>query len=243
MFFTETIRRYLVKRSTLDSINKAHEDLNGLIYKVLDLKSAHLQDLWVLSNFGSKKGFFVEFGAYDGAASSNTITLETDFDWTGIIAEPAIGMREQIRKNRRCQMDFRAVWDKSSEFIEFTEDLVEGYLSVAVQDKMINSGNKNHSYKVETVTLLDLLNQHNAPKIIDYVSIDVEGSELRILEHFFSNNKYYEINLWSVEHNFRKQSSDLLKMFQENGYRNVHRELSHRDFWFIKNDFNSSSES
>ena len=66
----------MIKRKTFDQLNASHNQLTELVQKSLDLKSAHFQDLWVLSNFGISPGFFVEFGGYDGVASSNTYVLE-----------------------------------------------------------------------------------------------------------------------------------------------------------------------
>jgi len=228
------IRRNFVRRNTFDSLKRAHFDLQTIIHKSLDLKAAHLQDLWVLSNTGLRSGFFVEFGGYDGIASSNTYVLEKNYGWKGIVVEPAIGMKNQLVENRSCYLDFRAIWDKSNEIIEFTEDSVEGYLSVASMDSLINTENPKTKYQVKTVTLWDLLKHHNAPKLIDYISVDVEGSELRILSNFFENNTDYEISLWTVEHNFRENKEEIRKLFQKYGYEAISEELSSRDFWFKK---------
>ncbi|WP_417886433.1 hypothetical protein [Zunongwangia sp.] len=48
------------------------------------------QDLFVLfeTNF-KQNGYFVEFGATNGIAHSNTHLLEIDFGWKGILAEPS----------------------------------------------------------------------------------------------------------------------------------------------------------
>lgn len=216
-------------------MRNAHFELQGMISGFLGLKGAHLQDLWVLSIIGEEKGFFVEFGAYDGVTSSNTFVLEKHYGWKGIIAEPAVSMKRQIISNRNCSVDFRALWDKSNQTINFDEDLTEGYLSVASQDSKISTHNASVTYSVQTVTLLDLLKEHNAPKNIDYISVDVEGSELRVITSFFERNTFYDVKLWTVEHNYRSDKAKLLELFTNNGYRVAHSPLSMRDFWFIRN--------
>ena len=49
---------------------------------------------------------------------------------------------------------------------------------------------------VETLSLVDLLTQNNAPSLIDYLSLDTEGTELEILQ---SNDyeKYKGFNILS----------------------------------------------
>ena len=56
---------------------------------------------------------------------------------------------------------------------------------------------------VETISLNDLLDFYNAPKLIDYISIDTEGSELDIIQNF--DFKKRTINIISIEHNYHKK--------------------------------------
>ena len=78
---------------------------------------------------------------------------------------------------------------------------------------------------VETITLNDLLDFYNAPKIIDYLSIDSEGSEFDILKNFdFSKRKIYII---SVEHNYHPINRDKIhNILEKNGYKRVFEYIS-----------------
>jgi hypothetical protein len=92
---------------------------------------------------------------------------------------------------------------------------------------------KGHAIQVETVSLVDLLGQHNAPAVIDYLSIDTEGSEYVLLSRFdFSR---YAINLISVEQNRRTEAKieDLLKM---QGFDRVFKEFSQWDGWYLRSE-------
>jgi hypothetical protein len=90
----------------------------------------------------------------------------------------------------------------------------------------------DQSEKVETVSLIDLLNTYNAPKNIDYLSIDTEGSEYEILEAFdFSK---YRISIITCEHNFSKKREKIFKLLNKNGYQRVFQGLSRWDDWYIK---------
>ena len=53
--------------------------------------------------------------------------------------------------------------------------------------------------KVETVSLIDLLIEGQAPKDVDFLSIDTEGSEYEILSHFDFDQ--WNLRTIAVEHN------------------------------------------
>ena len=47
-----------------------------------------------------KNGFFLEVGAYDGLLFSNTVDLEVNLNWRGILIEPHFNQYIKCVKNR-----------------------------------------------------------------------------------------------------------------------------------------------
>jgi FkbM family methyltransferase len=199
------------------------------------------QDIFVLSALNKKKnGFFVEFGALDGEYLSNTYLLESEFNWNGILAEPNKKFKEILKNKRSCNIDYRAVADQSGKQLLFKETDIELGMSGLVDylyDDMHANRRRNStgdSYSVTTISLNELLVEHNAPCNIDYVSIDTEGSELLILENFdFSK---YKISIFTIEHNHTLNREKIQQLMEKNGYMNVLSNRSKHDDWFILKD-------
>ena len=72
---------------------------------------------------------------------------------------------------------------------------------------------------------------HNAPKIIDYMSVDTEGSELDILFDFPFD--VYKFNFISIEHNYGSNRQKLRNLLRKNGYKIFLDNLSKWDDWFV----------
>ena len=199
-------------------------------------KSQLGQDLLGLSVSGlDKPGFFVEFGAADGVALSNTHILEKHFGWSGILCEPSTGWHEALKRNRSCIIDTRCVYSVSGEKISFSENYL-GELSAITAFAEPNANGvlkrTTSSYEVETVSLLDLLRSHNAPKFIEFLSIDTEGSEFEILEKF--DFQSYRFGAICVEHNFADTRGKINKLLLANGYVQVYENLSDFDDWYVQ---------
>ena len=87
------------------------------------------------------------------------------------------------------------------------------------------------NYQVETISLNDLLRRHQAPTMIDYLSIDTEGSEFEILSHFdFSEFRFRTI---TCEHNGTEAREKIFDLLTANGYVRKHPELSKFDDWYV----------
>lgn len=199
-------------------------------------KSQLGQDILGLSATGlDKPGFFVEFGASDGFALSNTHLLEKQFGWSGILCEPSKSWHQALRKNRNCVIDTRCVYSSTGEKIGFSENYLGELSSITKFAEPNSSGllkRTTSSYDVETISLIDLLDYHKAPKHIDFLSVDTEGSEFEILEAF--DFKKYSFGVICVEHNFADTKEKINKLLLANGYKQVHADLSDFDDWYVQ---------
>ena len=192
------------------------------------------QDLLVLFLLRQKRGgYFVEFGATDGIDLSNTYLLETSYECQGIVAEPARCWHRAVARNRSCSVEQRCVWSASNEMLEFNETVEAEYSTINLlshTDFHANRRQGGKKYTVKTISLHDLLKLHNAPRQIDYLSIDTEGSELSILKSFFPTE--HSIRIITVEHNHTEQRSQIHTVLTSHGYRRMFEELSKWDDWY-----------
>jgi hypothetical protein len=167
------------------------------------------QDLFVqLALQDRRDGYFVEVGVGTGEVLSNTCMLERSYGWRGILAEPNPLFHESIRQNRSAMLDTRAVYSRR------------------------DNRAPHEVIKVATVSLTDLLREHGAPAVIDYISIDTEGSEFEILQGL--DFKQFRPLVLTIEH-----SHDLPKLARiqtllaGEGYRQVLAPLSQFDAFFL----------
>lgn len=207
----------------------------------LESHSQFMQDIFVLRQTNYQRGgFFVEFGACDGISLSNTYLLEKNFGWTGILAEPAKKWHPLISKNRSAFVDYRCVWSKSGDHIQFIETSVPELSTIeSYEAGDLHSGSRKlgepQIYSVETVSLTNLLETYNAPRVIDYLSIDTEGSELEILSNFdFSR---YKTKIITVEHNWTSNRDLIFQLLSKKNFRRVHEDLTGCDDWYVNLDF------
>jgi len=216
----------------LVSINQSKRSrVEGLLRK----SRAQLhQDLFVLSSLDfPETGFFVELGATDGVWLSNSFLLEKS-GWTGILSEPARIWHTPLQENRRCIIDNRAVWSSSGKTLIFKETKLPQLSTLSnsnPRDMHAEARENSLDYEVSTVSLTDLLDQHHAPKVIDFLSIDTEGSELEILKSFdFSR---YSFKIVCLEHNYTSSREKLQLLMSSQGYERVLSPDTLFDDWFI----------
>ena len=197
------------------------------------------QDLLVVAIFNfMKKGYFVEFGATNGIDLSNTFLLEKDFEWTGILAEPAKIWHTDLKSNRfKSHIDYSCVWNCSNMQLDFAE-AESAELSTLQEhknsDSHFESRQNSKFYKVQSISLFDLLQKYSAPNFIEYLSIDTEGSEYEILRSFDFTK--YKFGVISCEHNYSSTQEKVNELLSGKGYIRVLPEISRWDAWYVHRD-------
>ena len=191
------------------------------------------QDLWVLEQTDYKRdGYFVEFGATDGVRLSNTWLLENEFNWTGICAEPNPNLFAKLRENRGCAISSACIGAVSGQNFEFIlADAFGGIADYAMADhhaeRRENFRRIGQVMHVTTVSLEDFLIANDAPRAIDYLSIDTEGNEYEILRVFPFDR--WTIRLITVEHNRTPMREQIRNLLEPLGY---HRTEMQFDDWY-----------
>ncbi len=166
-------------RRVYRSPRPALNDLDRKLSKYLDFRS----------------GFFIEVGANDGYAQSNTYYLEKKLGWRGVLVEAIPELYQRCRKRRARSQVFHCalVADAAAQptvTVHFANlmSVVDGALRTRqAQQEHITTGLKiqrlpgTYSLEVPTRTLTSILDEVGPPPI-DFFSLDVEGYELPVLQ-------------------------------------------------------------
>jgi FkbM family methyltransferase len=176
------------------------------------------QDKEVLQTYNFKKhGFFVEIGANDGVRLSNTLLLERDYGWKGICVEPDPIVFEKLVKNRKSLCVQKAMFNVSDTTVSFSVN--PNSLLSGISTHIIDAFNDvaSNVIEVSTINMNDLLDKNNAPKFIEYLSLDTEGTEFEILES--TDFTKYTFGVIHVEHNYQVERRQKIRsLLEKNGY-------------------------
>lgn len=187
------------------------------------------QDEWVCNYFNFKRnGFFLDVGAHDGIELSNTYVLEKRFGWNGICVDANPHSFGRLLDNRNCHCLNVGVSDYEGTG-RFMANEMYSYIS--------DDGGEEITIK----TIDTILKMYNAPKVIDYFSLDVEGCESKVLSKFPFDE--YECILITVEHNEYAIGNDnknkIKDILLNNGYDMFKEDtVTHFEDWYINKKYN-----
>ena len=185
----------------------------------------HNQDHWVIEEVfpGKRGGWFIDSGAGpDGIYNSNTYALETQLGWTGLLVEPHPDRYPEVVKNRSAIVEKACLTDKPGD-VTFTLNPdapgTSGILEEMSEPNRVHAGfdrNEMPTVTVPGVPLWELLRRHNAPHVIEYLSLDIEGAEWLALKDFPFDE--YRILSMTIERGGREYLR-LAKRLRSHGYR------------------------
>lgn len=207
-----------------------------LVADRLDLSRGQcFQDVAALM-FASREesGFFVEVGTGDGELHSNTFMLERALGWKGVLFEPDRRYHETLRSTRIARLETRPAFSENDVRLRFLESSRSGALSTLEgfkgEDGRIRSG---RTHEVRTVTLDRALEEAGAPRTIDFLSIDTEGSEMEVLAGIDFGR--WDVRFMTVEHNYVRGKKEAVAAFlAPHGFRPVLEEFSCMDVWLAR---------
>jgi FkbM family methyltransferase len=189
------------------------------------------QDVFALLYNQFKTGFFVEIGANNGFNLSNTVYLEECFGWSGILIEANPIYLPQLARRRAVVVN-KAVASEDG-VLEFIDAGLYGGIASSIDPVHAAYTESAKKIKVSATTLNKILHEHKAPKVINFISIDVEGGELPILEQMCSL-KEYRFSSGCIEHNFRQKEYEEFKaLLSSAGYKVVWEGLTYHDLFFV----------
>lgn len=201
-------------------------------------------DLKLEKYLSYNNGFYIELGANNGFRQSNTYYLELKKNWRGILIEAAKenflscikyrGKRNIIHCNACVSFKYNQKFvnmkyaDLMTTSLNLQNDIhdLAGHLRTAKNH--LSKRNKPYLFKAIAKTLTQILNESNAPKIIDFLSLDVEGAEIEVLKGIDFNKyifKYMLIESRNIEH--------IQKYLKKNNYL-LEDKLTHHDYLFKK---------
>jgi FkbM family methyltransferase len=181
------------------------------------------QDEWVIRKLrGKERGFFIEIGAFDGVYHSNTLTLERELHWNGILIEADPFQVRKARANRTAHVLARTLAPEGCIIESFYIAGQWSGLRRFMRPSLI-AGHKtfrNTTRAMPTITLQQAIGGLEVPEIVDYLSIDVEGAEYPILESYFKSPDARRFRCMTVEVGEQQDDLDkLLALLRPLGYR------------------------
>jgi FkbM family methyltransferase len=142
-------------------------------------------------------GYFVELGANDGIAQSNTLYFEKQRGWRGVLIEPILHNFLKCRSNRAAENHFECAacvsFAHNKAFVTLAysnlmttpiglDSDIEDPRSHAESGRIyIPKGESVVDVLARASTLSSILDEAGAPTVIDLLSLDVEGAEMEVL--------------------------------------------------------------
>jgi FkbM family methyltransferase len=168
-------------------------------------------------------GYCVEVGAHDGRTGSASYLFEQK-GWQCLLVEPIPALVDEIRRHRACAVVNCAASSTEGEATFFVAENVEPMSTLDLTpdrlDWIRRAGGAVSEITVRTATLDRLLEEAGFPEL-QFITIDVEGHEMAVLEGF--TLEAHKPRIVIIEDNSVAGDARVAKYMSERGYVHFHR--------------------
>jgi FkbM family methyltransferase len=179
----------MVNRLLLPSLRKPLARLRARLFDTYALKSYSVEGEDLILNrilHGKSRGFYVDVGAHHPRRFSNTHRFYRD-GWSGINIEPNPAAMKKFRSERSRDINLQyGVANQPAQltYYQFDEPALNTFDRSLVESRLANTPYKLTGTIEVPVERLDRLLQQHLPENqeIDFLSIDVEGLDLQVLQ-------------------------------------------------------------
>lgn len=207
----------------------------------MSYKSHYKEDYTYNTNFFKNKlnGIYVELGALDGYLISNTYFYENYLGWLGILIEGSIKNCYKLHKNKHLRPRSEIVCSaicKNVDYVDFKQGNEVSGINGEIPPTWFGMENKK-GIKTKCSNIGNILHYYHITHI-DFFSLDVEGSELSVLETFdFS----IIVNYWVIEFNSNDnmKNKKVRKLLTDNGYIKCELNLEYKNECYKNPNYNS----
>ena len=231
--------------------NRRYENTSGFVAAPSQFFSQYNQDRSLESCVfkGYTNGVFMDVGAHDGVDLNNTLYFERTRNWSGINIEPIASVYKRLLTNRPTSININCAVsniDGNSEFVcnsgytEMLSGLKDEYDARHID--RINGENRTTGAISTTITVItkriETICDEHAIRRIHYLSIDVEGGELKVLQSIDYSKVF--IDVIGFENNYHDTAHIPIEYLKGKGYLQLADHTAdifmiHKDSEFIDN--------
>lgn len=192
-------------------------------------QSQYGQDIYVESILGGlRNGTFLEMGAGDGISASNSYYLEKALGWRGVLIEANPKYHPLLSQNRPDCHCIQACVSNGREVVDFIDQGGLSGIKRGISTRHESALASAPVLRVETEPLQSILDRVEV-RHIDYLSLDVEGNELQVLESLDFSKTH--VTVFGIEINpsdHGRAYEPISRLLKGNGYRFVEKiEIDH----------------
>lgn len=168
-----------------------------------------------------RNGFYIDIGS-----ANLTYLLEHKYHWSGICIDANPAVIDIVKKDRPNSICINSlVWAYNS-YLDFEIDIsdnLSGRISNIPHNKKIDNIINKQLIEAKTIEKICIDNNIKIPKLIDYIILDCNGSEIYILDYLLKQNKFKISNLSIRYYSNHKYLQQILQKIQAHNHIHINK--------------------